>query len=190
MPPSPVTSDLPLEVVPSPTDDKNDQVESEDTEDDDSDSSSEEEEDEDEDLTPYDRAAKRIKVTYSLHALEVHVHVARVCILCVYCIIKVVSSQPAMVILYKSHILILPASHCTCSVQAWLDVEANSWQPTSGTQWLCVYKEMTFMGREGCGLLYEGLFLVLWQSTLNQQNKSLINSASKLMAKNDWLLYC
>ena len=105
LPPSPVTSDLPLEALPTPADDKNDQVESEDTEDDDSDSSSEEEEDEDEDLTPYDRAAKRIKVTYSLHALEVHVHVARVCILFAYCIIKVVSSQPAMVILYKSHSL-------------------------------------------------------------------------------------
>ena len=63
MPSSPVTSGLPLEVLPTPADDKNDQVESEDTEDDDSDSSSEEEEDnEDEDLTPYDRAAKRIKV--------------------------------------------------------------------------------------------------------------------------------
>ena len=111
MPSSPVTSGLPLEVLPTPADDKNDQVESEDTEDDDSDSSSEEEEDEDEDLTPYDRAAKRIKVTYSLHALEVHVHVARICILCVYCIIKVVSSLLAMVIQESS--LILPASHCT-----------------------------------------------------------------------------
>ena len=124
MPSSPVTSGLPLEVLPTPADDKNDQVESEDTEDDDSDSSSEEEEDEDEDLTPYDRAAKRIKVTYSLHALEVHVHVARVCILCVYCIIKVVSSLTSN---GNTRVIasILPASHCTCSDQAWLDVEAN-----------------------------------------------------------------
>ena len=127
MPPSPVTSDIPLEALPTPADDKNDQVESEDTEDDDSDSSSEEEEDEDEDLTPYDRAAKRIKVTYLLHALEVHVHVARVCILCVYCIIKVVSSLTSNGNTVQESSHILPASHCTCSDQAWLDVQANLW---------------------------------------------------------------
>lgn len=35
-------------------------------------------------------------------------------------------------------IFMLLAGHCACSDQAWLDVEAISWQPTSGLN-ECVY---------------------------------------------------
>ena len=45
-----------------------------------------------------------------------------------------------------SFTLILPSGHYTCSDQAWADVEASLWEPTSGTQSLSVCKETMFVG--------------------------------------------